>query len=495
MTRAAGPRRRQRGSIDTLPSGALRVRIYAGLDPLTKRRHDLIEIIPPGPDAAREAEKARTRLLSQVDERRNPRTKATVNQLLDRWLEVLDVEPSTRHGYLGKLDKHVRPLLGTVQVGRVDAELLETFYARLRKCRDHCGGRRYVQHRTNREHECDERCGRHVCKGLSDSTVRQIHWILSGALDRAVRWKWIAVNPAEHADKPPLPHPDPHPPTVAEAARIVNAAWRDPDWGTFVWCAMTLGARRGELCALRWAHVDLANSVVTLRRALSLDEDGELAEKDTKTHQQRRAVIDAETVAVLIEHKTRCEERAAALGTELASDAYVFSLDPLGETPLIPDTVTQRYARLAARLGIKSHLHALRHYSATELIAAGVDVRTVAGRLGHGGGGATTLRVYAAWLSEADQRAAAALSARMPSRPTVDADEEIGRMPALGSSPRVPRQRQPRRSPAPKVARETAFAHWTTVRVSGRTPTGAELAQVSGVDPSVGRRWRREWSS
>ncbi len=28
----------------------------------------------------------------------------------------------------------------------------------------------------------------------------------------------------------------------------------------------------------------------------------------------------------------------------------------------------------------------LRHYSATELIAAGVDVRTFAGRLGHGGG-------------------------------------------------------------------------------------------------------------
>ncbi|MEN3309767.1 MAG: integrase, partial [Micromonosporaceae bacterium] len=62
---------------------------------MTKRRHDLVEVIPPGPDAAREAEKARTRLLSQVDERRNPRTKATVNQLLDRWLEVLDVEAST----------------------------------------------------------------------------------------------------------------------------------------------------------------------------------------------------------------------------------------------------------------------------------------------------------------------------------------------------------------------------------------------------------------
>jgi hypothetical protein len=63
------------------------VRVYAGLDPLTKKWHYLVETVPAGPNAARQAEKTRTRLLAQVDERRNPRTKATLNQLLDRWLE------------------------------------------------------------------------------------------------------------------------------------------------------------------------------------------------------------------------------------------------------------------------------------------------------------------------------------------------------------------------------------------------------------------------
>ncbi|WP_307831340.1 tyrosine-type recombinase/integrase [Nucisporomicrobium flavum] len=451
------------------------------MDPLTKRRHDLTEVIPPGPNAAREAEKARTRLLNQVDERRNPRTRATVNQLLDRWLEVLDVEPSTRRGYVLKMDKHIRPMLGSVQVGRVDAELLETFYARLRKCRDHCDGRRYVQHRTQRPHECDERCGRHACKGLAASTIRQIHWILSGALDRAVRWKWIALNPAEQAAKPALPHPDPKPPTAAEASRIVTEAWRDPDWGTFVWCAMTLGARRGELCALRWQHVDLDNSVVTLRRAISVGEDGELVEKDTKTHQQRRAVIDSDTADVLAEHKRRWEQRAEALSIELSPAAFVFSAAPDGSTFPVPDTMTQRYDRLAKRLGIDSHLHTLRHYSATELITAGTDIRTVAGRLGHGGGGATTLRVYAAWLSEADQRAASVLSGRMPPRPVVKfGDQSL-------------KTRPPQRPSVSRTARHAALEWWHSARLAGKLPTGADIARAAGVDSSVGRRWRREW--
>src|SRR2546421_8855321 len=71
---APAPRRpRTRGTIDRLPSGAYQVRIYAGTDPVTGKRHDLVEVVPAGRRAAAEAEKVRTRLLSQLDERRNPR--------------------------------------------------------------------------------------------------------------------------------------------------------------------------------------------------------------------------------------------------------------------------------------------------------------------------------------------------------------------------------------------------------------------------------------
>ncbi|MBV9163837.1 MAG: tyrosine-type recombinase/integrase [Pseudonocardiales bacterium] len=421
MTRAASRQKRQRGSIDELPSGALRVRVYAGIDPVTKRRHDLIEIIPAGPDAERRAEDARIRLLAEVQERRNPRTSATVNQLLDRYLALHDGGKTTLHTYRTYAEKHVRPFIGNVKVGALEADVVDSLYAELRRCRQHCNGRPFVEHRITGEHDCDQRCGPHQCKPLAAATIRQIHFLLSGAYNRAIKWRWVSRNPISQAEPPGSPSPDPDPPKSAEAAQLLREAWKDPDWGTLVWLAMTTGARRGELCALRWKHVDLTIGVLTLRRSIAQD-GTETEEKDTKTHQRRHVTLDPDTISVLTDHWNRCEARAAELGVKLSNEAFVFSNVPDGSTHLLPSSVTQRYRRMAERIGIDTHLHNLRHYSATELIAAGVDIRTVAGRLGHSGGGTTTLRVYAAWIAEADQRAAAGLASRLPNRPTAQLD-------------------------------------------------------------------------
>jgi hypothetical protein len=75
------------------------------------------------------AERIRTRLLSQVDERRSPRTRATVGQLLDRWLGVLDVDPSTRRTYEGYIRKHIRPLLGSLSLSQTAAWTCSTKWA------------------------------------------------------------------------------------------------------------------------------------------------------------------------------------------------------------------------------------------------------------------------------------------------------------------------------------------------------------------------------
>ncbi|WP_214371415.1 tyrosine-type recombinase/integrase [Pseudonocardia sp. H11422] len=212
-----------------------------------------------------------------------------------------------------------------------------------------------------------------------------------------------------------------------------------------------------------------------LRKAIRRDPDAGWTEGDLKTHQQRRIALDAETVTVLREHIARARTRASALGFELPPEAFLFSGSPDGSTFLTPDSVTQRYDRMVGRLGIDSTLHKLRHYSATELVSNGVDPRTVAGRLGHGGGGTTTLKTYTAWVSEADQRAAPGIGATMPHRP-VALDPEAQRR----AMPRYPYE-----VVAAELARQIEEG---ALGPDDNVPTATDLAAEHGVSLSTAKR-------
>jgi len=65
MTAAGKPARRTRGEVETLPSGSVRVCVYAGIDPVTNKRHYLTEVVPAGAKASQEAETLRTRFLGR----------------------------------------------------------------------------------------------------------------------------------------------------------------------------------------------------------------------------------------------------------------------------------------------------------------------------------------------------------------------------------------------------------------------------------------------
>jgi integrase len=354
--------------------------------------------------------------LNRVDEQRAPRTNATIAELLDAYFEVVDIDRATMRGWRGKVRNHIGSLLGATPVKKAQARVFERFYAELRRCRTHCDKRPAIDHRTRGTHGCDRRCRPHQCQGLAASTIREIHTILNGAFGRAVAWDWLGTNPLDHVKPPEAAKPNPQPPTADDAARLVNQAWRnDLDWGTYIWLAMTTGKRRGELCGLRLADVDL--DTATAQFWLAIKQAGtELYTGEPKGGRLTRVALDPESVEVLREHLDRCAAWAAEADIELDPEGFVFSDAPDHSTPWRPDSVTQRFGRLRDQLGIKTTLHKLRHYSATELIIAGVDVATVAGRLGHASA-STTLNFYTAWVSEADQRAAKALSPRLPQRP------------------------------------------------------------------------------
>jgi integrase len=369
--------------------------VYAGVDPLTGREHYVKETAPDY-EAAR---KALTRLQKQVDEDQAPKSNITVAQAIGQWIEVAALEETTRERYQDLIRLYILPTFGKLPASKLDAELLERFYARLHLCRELCTGR--------------PRAG-HQCRPLSTSTTRKIHYIIRGALERAVRWHHLPINKAALAIAPSPERTEPDPPSADEAARLLNEAWRDPEWGLLLWLTMLTGPRRGEISALRWHHIDFERGLLSIVRSNAQPKSG-LKEKGTKTGQARKIALDAHTVSLLATHRQMWEQRCADMGRTLDPEAFLFSPAADGSIPFLPRAISQRYRRLALKLKLRStRLHSLRHYSATELVAAGVDIRTVAGRLGHGSGGATTLKVYAGWVNEADRRAADTMATIVP---------------------------------------------------------------------------------
>jgi integrase len=256
--------------------------------------------------------------------------------------------------------------------------------------------------------------------GLAPATVRQVHSVIRRAFRQAVRWGWVSTNPAINASPPRLVKADLSPPDVAQVGKILEMARADdPQLARFLHIAASTGARRGELCALRWSNLNTESQTLTIERSI-IEVPGGLAEKDTKTHANRRIALDPGTLDVFEEQRIEMLNFARGASLKLTDDSYIFSREPDGAIPWTPGTVTRRFEMIRHALGYdKIRLHDFRHFTATRLMAAGVPVRTVSGRLGHANA-ATTLSVYAHWVEASDQEAATVMGLLLPqSKPKV----------------------------------------------------------------------------
>jgi integrase len=378
-----------RGHIQQRGPKSWRIKAFVGRDSTGTKRYVQRTVTGTRRDADREL----SRLLVEVDQGRFVASAAmTLDELLDRWLVVKrqSVEASTLKSYEWIARTYIRPALGDRKVGALRPIDLDMLYGEL-------GGR-----------------------GLSTRTVRICHTVLRQALEQARRWGFIARSPAVDASPPPQLKVEVTPPTVDEVLRLLDAAYEeDPAFGTYLWVISATGCRRGEVCALRWTDVDLDGRELRVRRSV-VHVDGEVREKDTKTHASRRLALDEPTVALLRQHRRRQREVALALGVRPADDAVLFG-DPEGR-PWRPDVCTNRFGRLRARLGLdRVRLHDLRHFVASILIDGGIPISTVSTRLGHSQT-STTLDLYTHAIPATDQRAADYLGSVLTRRRLPSAD-------------------------------------------------------------------------
>ena len=157
------------------------------------------------------------------------------------------------------------------------------------------------------------RDGRSDGRPMSPATVQRVHGVARRALSVGVRWGWLAANPAFQAMPPRSMRRAITPPAPDDVVRLIEAA--NADLATFVLLAATLGARRGELCGLRWDDVDLDAGHVDIVRAIVIV-DGRCVEAPTKTRQARRIFFDPTTADALRAHQRRGEKAARRAGVD-----------------------------------------------------------------------------------------------------------------------------------------------------------------------------------
>jgi integrase len=246
-------------------------------------------------------------------------------------------------------------------------------------------------------------------EGLGPSRIRCAHVVLHRAVAQAVRWGWLARNVVSDASRPEVPRSVIRPPEPAVVRMLLaNAQLTNPAMACWLQVAVATGARRGEVCGLCWDDIDVAGRSIRIERSVSATSRG-VTVKTTKTAGVRRVSITAQAADALVAHRARAEDIAWRNGRLLESSDYVFTNDPAAARPWRPELASRRWERLRESAGApKVRLHDLRHFVATELLTAGIDVRTVANRLGHART-STTMDIYWAFVPARDHDAAAHL--------------------------------------------------------------------------------------
>jgi integrase len=373
-----------KGSMIEVRPGVWRLRVFVGRNaqgsPIQAMRTVSAPTARPGA-GKRLAERELAAMVAAASSGKLAVENGSVEQLIKSWLDHIEPNrsPTTMRKYRDLADRVVVPEFGSLKLRSLSARHLDALYAKL------------------------------SAKGNKATTIRRVHALIGASLHQAEKWDLIDVNVARKASPPPVRPEQIQAPSPTEVRAIVEAAEAiEPALGAMLLIAALTGARRGELCALRWTDVDFANRRLTIARSVYETEGGGWAEKDTKTHQVRSLGLDDMAVAVLERHRTSVDALAVELRLEVPANAFIFSRSPAGSAPFRPDVVSKLTKKAAKAAGVDTHLHALRHFSATQAIAAGFDPVTVAGRLGHRDS-SITLKVYSHVLESRDRDLAAAL--------------------------------------------------------------------------------------
>lgn len=331
------------------------VRVFLGRDGNGKRRYfnKLIH------GTRKDAEGFRSRTLTEMSQGKFVAPSMdTLDQYLNEWLRNSAKQKLSERTYAHQvscLDRYVRPTLGGRKLSSLQPLDLQELYSRMRE------------------------------GGLSPRTTQIVHNILNRAFNQAVKWRVMAFNPAQLADRPKQERREMLALTPDQAAKFLQAA-REDRYFLYFALALDTGARPSEVLGLQWKDVDFEQGRVTIQRTLEYSGSANAFRfVEPKTQRSRRSItISRINLQLLREHRRVQGENRLKKGADWQQHDLVFCTRE--GNPVQSRNIRRRHLRPileAAELPKILNLYSLRHSCATLLLSAGINPKIVSERLGH----------------------------------------------------------------------------------------------------------------
>jgi integrase len=312
---------------------------------------------------------------------------------------------NTFRGYEQRTRTHIVPDLGHLSLRKLNAlhiEQAESGWLREGNRKNRAGG------------------------ALDPQTVQHIHRVLHTAMERAVKWRLLVVNPVDGVEPPHVPEKEAEFLTDEESERLVESLI-EHEYELPILVGLYCGLRPSEYLALRWRDVEPleAGDLRVVQKVLRVLNDVVTEHKGqevrgfrfgpAKTHRSKRPVsMPPFLVELLRAWKGRQAGERLRAG-EAWTDLELVFTNAHGY-PHDPNRVRRELFKVlnAARVR-RVVLYALRHTSATLVLAETHDLKLVATRLGHSNE-VMVLRRYGHLLPGADKEAARLLGERVKRR-------------------------------------------------------------------------------
>ena len=251
---------------------------------------------------------------------------------------------------------------------------------------------------------------------LSSRTILHYHRLISAILQVAVQWQVIPSNPCSRVKAPRVERKEAEYFDDEEAIYILQKINDEsPTHKAMIYILLYTGMRRGELCGLEWSDIDFENDIIRIRNNSVYTSGKGITTTTPKTESSVRVdKVPHVVMEVLQDHKHAQNIQRIAMGANWQNTQRIFT--QRNGAPIFPDTVSAWFKGFLKKIGIEGRsLKSLRHTNASLMIASGVDVRTVAGRLGHSQT-STTTNIYAHIIKSANEKAAEAIEDLLTSK-------------------------------------------------------------------------------